>query len=63
MHICNASFARNYDLKRHALLIHEENKPFKCTICDAWFSEEGTLKKHVSSIHERKQPCNAKLVT
>lgn len=45
--VCNRTFKRIYDLKRH-LRIHLENKPFQCKDCGRGFTRTDTLAKHIS---------------
>ena len=51
--ICDASFGKKGNLKKHTESVHEGKKPFKCNECDAVFSQKGTLKQHLA-IHGEK---------
>ena len=50
--LCDKSFSRAGDLKRHINCVHEGLKNHKCDLCDKAFSQPWTLKKHVNSVHE-----------
>ena len=54
--VCNASFARNGNLKGHTAAVHEGKKPFQCNTCDARFTQKSSLKNHMESVHEGKKP-------
>ncbi|PVU96189.1 hypothetical protein BB561_001352 [Smittium simulii] len=43
--ICNQSFSRNHDLKRH-VKIHTGVKPYKCKKCNKRFGRSDALKRH-----------------
>ena len=48
--LCDATFNRNYHLKRHLRTKHSETKPsFICDICTYSFSRADTLKAHRKS--------------
>jgi uncharacterized Zn-finger protein len=44
----------------HMVSVHEEKKPFECTICDASFAYKHHMNRHIVSVHEEKKPfeCN-----
>ena len=37
------------------MLIHTQEKPFKCDSCDKSFRQEGVLKRHKMSFHRRDE--------
>ena len=45
--ICDTSFTKKGNLKKHVASVHEGKKPFQCNICDASFAQKALLKKHV----------------
>ena len=50
--ICNESFGRKFDMKKHIESVHEGKKPFKCTICKSCYTRKIALKKHIKTVHE-----------
>ena len=36
--------------------VHENKKPFNCTLCDLSFSIRGNLERHATSVHEGQKP-------
>ena len=53
--ICNATYTRPVNLKRHIESVHEGKKPFKCSECDSSFTQSGHLKKHIETVHEKNK--------
>ena len=49
--ICNKTFTRVQDMKRHKLFLHMDKKQFKCEHCSKRFWSTETLELHVSRIH------------
>ncbi|KNE57521.1 hypothetical protein AMAG_03224 [Allomyces macrogynus ATCC 38327] len=47
--LCEKSFGRAHDLKRHKMTMHEHAKPFKCRRCDHRFVRHDALVRHVRS--------------
>ncbi|KAI9105314.1 hypothetical protein DFS34DRAFT_574096 [Phlyctochytrium arcticum] len=45
--LCESSFRRSHDLKRHFRSIHTVIKPFGCETCGKRFSRMDALKRHV----------------
>ena len=37
--ICESKFHSNTDLKQHIRRVHEEKKPFQCSMCDTTFPQ------------------------
>ena len=37
-------------------MVHEEEKPYKCTICNKTFALKYFLMEHISSLHEGEKP-------
>ena len=35
--------------------VHEEKKPYDCTICEKRFDQKINLKTHISRVHEYKK--------
>ncbi|TPX67865.1 hypothetical protein SpCBS45565_g03444 [Spizellomyces sp. 'palustris'] len=56
--LCEASFRRSHDLKRHFRSIHTVIKPFGCESCGKRFSRMDALKRHVS---RQGSPCYVRL--
>ena len=50
--ICLKKFKKTYNLKQH-LLIHTNDKPFKCDTCGKAFVQKSNLTKHYL-IHKNK---------
>ena len=51
---CLLSFFEKFNLTRHIKSVHEENKPYRCSICDHNCSLKSSLKTHIESVHEEK---------
>ncbi|KAJ8901369.1 hypothetical protein NDN08_007215 [Rhodosorus marinus] len=49
--ICNASFRRSYDLKRHTAAIHEKRRDFICPKCPKTYTQKGHLNEHIRMVH------------
>ena len=52
------------NLKQHIQVVHDKERPFKCTQCDkSWFHKR-QLNDHIDVVHLNKlfkcQPCNKK---
>ena len=48
-------------MNRHITLVHEEKKPFKCSVCEYKYSESSNINRQIASVHERKKPFNCKI--
>ena len=44
--ICNESFKQLYKLRSH-MILHEEQKVYKCEFCGKLFSKSSNLSSHV----------------
>ena len=53
-HLCDKTFTRRSDLKRHILNIHEGIKPFRCDLCQTTFSQITNLRGHYLKQHGRE---------
>ena len=42
---CDASFSKPYKLKCHVTQVHENKRPFKCTVCDESFKVKHHLQR------------------
>lgn len=49
---CDKSFCQQQNLRRHILIIHE-NETYKCDLCDLAFYTKTYLKTHLKT-HQRK---------
>ena len=62
--MCNQTFTRKRNLKRHIAIVHEGSKNYKCNKCDEAFADASKLRKHKKSIHniepEKPTPFNDK---
>ena len=47
--ICDATFTKGYNLKKHIESIHEGIKPFECSTCYKTFSHKYNLKSHIAT--------------
>ncbi|KAG8556037.1 hypothetical protein GDO81_017907 [Engystomops pustulosus] len=54
--ICNKSFMRQLHLQEH-MLLHSQDKPFKCTYCDEQFKSRFKRLKHQEKYHLGPFPC------
>ena len=45
----------NLYVERHASIVHDGNRSFKCGICDTGFISKEYLNKQVDAIHEKKK--------
>ena len=54
--ICDYYCSTKCDLKRHYILVHDEEKHFKCEICEYTSFYSHHMKKHIASVHEGKKP-------
>ena len=52
-------FAGN--LNNLALKVHEENKPFKCSLCNSKFELKSRLNRHIKEDHEKQSRQNCSL--
>ena len=48
-------------LNRHITLVHEEKKPFKCSVCEYEYSESSNINRQIASVHEGKKPFYCKI--
>ncbi|XP_063282158.1 zinc finger and BTB domain-containing protein 41 [Pelobates fuscus] len=55
--ICNKSFTRRPHLKEH-MILHTQDKPFKCTYCDEKFKSRFKRLKHHEKFHLGPFPCD-----
>ncbi|CAL4120912.1 unnamed protein product [Meganyctiphanes norvegica] len=53
--ICHRRFAIMSTLKNH-MLVHTQEKPYKCSQCDYCCNQRGTLKVHVRRHHTYEKP-------
>lgn len=51
--LCDARFTRRGDLERHIKVVHNKDRPFKCTKCHRAFGDKKNLRWHLSN-HDRK---------
>ena len=49
---CNESFDGNY-LQIHVKTVHENLKPYRCSICNKSFGHKSEVKRHIKTIHEK----------
>ena len=54
--LCELSFPKKSDLKKHSTSDHAGIKPHKCLSCESSFSEKSGLICHIASVHEGKKP-------
>ncbi|XP_067647165.1 uncharacterized protein [Eurosta solidaginis] len=50
-HVCNKEFRGNNDLRRH-LLIHSDERPYKCEQCGKCYRQAVNLRNHITAAHE-----------
>ena len=43
-------------MNTHILVIHEGEKPYKCSICEYSCKRKEQLQPHISSVHKEKEP-------
>ncbi|XP_053325785.1 zinc finger and BTB domain-containing protein 41 [Spea bombifrons] len=55
--ICNKSFTRRPHLEEH-MILHTQDKPFKCTYCDEKFKSRFKRLKHQEKFHLGPFPCD-----
>ncbi|OCT85282.1 zinc finger and BTB domain-containing protein 41 [Xenopus laevis] len=55
--VCNKSFTRRPHLEEH-MILHSQDKPFKCTYCEEHFKSRFTRLKHQEKFHLGPFPCN-----
>ncbi|XP_063796190.1 zinc finger and BTB domain-containing protein 41 [Pseudophryne corroboree] len=55
--ICNKYFTRQPHLKEH-MILHSQDKPFKCTYCDEQFKSRFKRLKHQEKYHLGPFPCD-----
>ncbi|XP_054837568.1 zinc finger and BTB domain-containing protein 41 [Eublepharis macularius] len=55
--ICSKSFTRRPHLKEH-MILHTQNKPFKCTYCEEHFKSRFARLKHQEKFHLGPFPCD-----
>ncbi|XP_032793476.2 uncharacterized protein LOC116930192 isoform X2 [Daphnia magna] len=51
--LCDARFTRRGDLERHIKVVHNKDRPFKCSKCHRTFGDKKNLRWHLSN-HDRK---------
>lgn len=49
--------------ERHIMTVHEEQKPFRCSVCEMSFGRKGVLKKHVQMVHENSRKFECEICT
>lgn len=54
--ICERSFGREYDLKKHVEAVHLRLRPYECKTCGKRFGHKGTFNKHVRAVHLKLRP-------
>ncbi|XP_006038242.1 zinc finger and BTB domain-containing protein 41 [Alligator sinensis] len=55
--ICKKSFARRLHLEEH-MILHSQDKPFKCTYCEEHFKSRFARLKHQEKFHLGPFPCD-----
>ncbi|XP_010900300.2 zinc finger and BTB domain-containing protein 41 isoform X2 [Esox lucius] len=55
--ICHKSFTRRPHLEEH-MILHTQNRPFKCTFCDDHFKSRFARLKHQEKYHLGPFPCD-----
>ncbi|XP_028588381.2 zinc finger and BTB domain-containing protein 41 isoform X1 [Podarcis muralis] len=55
--ICNKSFTRRPHLEEH-MILHTQDKPFKCTYCEEHFKSRFARLKHQEKFHLGPFPCD-----
>ncbi|KAG9483300.1 hypothetical protein GDO78_009301 [Eleutherodactylus coqui] len=55
--ICNKSFTRRPHLQEH-MILHSQDKPFKCTYCDEQFKSRFKRLRHQEKYHLGPFPCD-----
>ena len=47
-------------LENHIKEVHEENKPFACSLCNSKFGLKARLNRHIKEVHEKqnRQTCS-----
>jgi uncharacterized C2H2 Zn-finger protein len=50
--ICNNVFARERDLTRHVMSLHQAQK-FECDVCKSSFNRNENLLRHMKNVHRR----------
>ncbi|KAM4642734.1 zinc finger and BTB domain-containing protein 41 [Discoglossus pictus] len=55
--ICNKSFTRRPHLQEH-MILHSQDKPFKCTYCEEHFKSRFPRLKHQEKYHLGPFPCD-----
>ncbi len=49
-------FPLNSKMNKHVVLVHEEEKQFRCEICDYSFSLMSKMNRHFVFLHKGKKP-------
>ena len=44
------------NMNKHIDVIHEEKKPYQCSICEYRCTMKGKMNRHINSVHEGKKP-------
>uniref|UniRef100_A0A4W3KHR0 Zinc finger and BTB domain-containing protein 41 n=1 Tax=Callorhinchus milii TaxID=7868 RepID=A0A4W3KHR0_CALMI len=55
--VCNKSFTRRPHLEEH-MILHSQDKPFKCTYCEEHFKSRFARLKHQEKFHLGPFPCD-----
>ncbi|KAL0966784.1 hypothetical protein UPYG_G00300080 [Umbra pygmaea] len=55
--ICHKSFTRRPHLEEH-MILHTQNRPFKCAFCDDYFKSRFARLKHQEKYHLGPFPCD-----
>ncbi|XP_056600562.1 zinc finger and BTB domain-containing protein 41 [Triplophysa dalaica] len=55
--VCHKSFTRRPHLEEH-MILHSQDKPFKCAYCDEYFKSRFARLKHQEKIHLGPFPCD-----
>ena len=54
-------FDKKCNLTRHIRTVHENKKPFQCSIRQKAFATKHNLKNHIITVHEKDKPFHCEL--
>ena len=58
--VCGKTFSKPCHLRAH-MMIHEDLRPFGCSLCNQAFRQNSALNQHIRSVHEGERTFKCKM--
>ncbi|XP_072121655.1 uncharacterized protein [Mobula birostris] len=52
---CSQIFSNYQNLRQHRLTVHNNERPFACSLCDKRFKRQKDINDHIRRVHEKKR--------